>query len=90
MEVTLFNNKILRFNTINEFYDYEYFDEIKGCNTKTIEIKEDLCIICKEVKKVIRICDFEDHCYCPYCFCNWYKDHEKKCLLCPKAFEIPS
>ena len=35
MEVTLFNDKIFKFNTINEFYDYEDFDEIKICRIKT-------------------------------------------------------
>jgi len=62
---------------------------LKHLNNIITEIKEDKCVICKETKKVIRICKYKDHCYCPYCFCSWYKNHEKKCLLCPKEFEFP-
>ena len=40
MEVTLFNNKIFKFNTINEFYDYEDFDKIKTCIIYTIKIEK--------------------------------------------------
>ena len=40
MEVTLFNDKIISFNTINEFYDYEDFDKIKICRIRTIKIEE--------------------------------------------------
>jgi len=63
---------------------------LKHLNNIIIEVKEDLCIICKEVKKVIRICDFENHCYCLYDFCKWYKDNNNYCLLCKKEFKLPS
>ena len=49
MEVTLFNNKIFKFNAINEFYDYEDFDKIKTCRIyrikKFIKLPENLEIL---------------------------------------------
>ena len=63
---------------------------LKHLNNIITEVKEDECRICREVKKVIRVCKFEDHCYCPNCFCKWFEDHERKCIFCSKKFEISS
>ena len=63
---------------------------LKYLSNIIVEVKEDECVICKEVKKVIRICDFENHCYCLYDFCMWYKDNKRSCICCMKEFKLSS
>ena len=63
---------------------------LKHLKSTIVEIKESKCIICKEIKETIRICNFKDHCYCLDDFCMWYKDNDNNCLLCKKKFKLPS
>ena len=57
---------------------------LKYLNSIITELKEDKCLICKEIKKVIRICDFEDHCYCIDCFVNGLKNMKKYAFFVKK------
>ena len=48
------------------------------------------CIICCELNNIIinlKCQNKHNHYYCTNCFCQWYTNHPKKCLICMTPFE---
>lgn len=86
-------DKILKYSQNN---DIEQLDKIFNNKIISSEIKK-MCIICKqeEEKYIVNLkCNINpknkkyDHYYCLDCFCNWYRNNEKKCLCCFCDFDL--
>ncbi len=96
------NNKITKYKVLN-IYDkiLQYsikddFDKLKlFFKCEESQIKNKMCTICKfeNEKYIINLkCNINskqyDHYYCINCFCNWYRNNDKKCLCCFCDFDL--
>lgn len=65
-------------------------DELKKYLTIIPVSNKLICLIChNNHDKIISLgCDAKyEHYYCIDCFCKWYAQNQKKCLICQKKFE---
>jgi hypothetical protein len=95
------NNKIISYKIQDIYQDLlDYYNDNDTENIKKIFFEETyitngVCTICKfenENYLLTLKCNINeniyDHCYCIPCFCKWYKNNAKQCLLCWQKFDF--